>query len=285
MKESQINQGQAFIGNYQSSEVAQPGEGAFDLPTTLIAGRNLLRLLTAVFPIPSIRNQQANASLAQLVPQLVRIIRLISNEAFGSGFGTAPALPWHLDGLKGGFGQNYFRGRGRGHGASQRNTLAVDHHQPLRAFPPLGGADAVAPFFAGAKLASIKASSQSRRPSASRKVRQIFNQRSCSSQAFSRRQQVDGLGYLLGKSRQGAPVRRTQRMPSKTSRLSALGRPPLEPGFSEGNRGAIFNHWLSLRNLEVAAIGPPPIAYYAKPSKMSSFFSWLANFYFYCNFQ
>jgi hypothetical protein len=288
MKESQVNQGQAFIANYQSSEVAQPGEGALDLPATLIAGLNLSKLLTAAFPIPSIRNQQANASLAQLVPQLVRIIRLISNEAFGSGFRAAPALPWHLDGLQGRFGQSYFRRGRRGNGTSQRNTLAVDHHQPLRALPPLGEADAVAPFFAGAKLASIKASSQSRRPSASsreRKVRQIFNQSSCSSQAFSRRQQVDGLGYLLGKSCQGAPVRRIHRIPSKTARLSALGRPPLEPGFSEGNKGAIFNHWLSLRNLEVAAIGPPPIAYYAKPSKMSSFFSWLANFYFYGNFK
>lgn len=276
MKESQVNQGQAFIAHDQASEVAEPGEGAFDLPTTLIAGLDLFRLLTAVFPIPSIRDQQANPSLAQLVPQLIRIIRLISNEAFGSGFRAAPAPPWHLDSLQGRFRQSYFRRRRRGNGASQRNTLAVDHHQPLRALPPLGGADAVAPFFAGAKLASIKASSQSRRPSASsreRNVRQIFSQISCSSQTFSRRQQVDGLGYLLGKSCQGAPVRRIHRIPSKTSRLSALGRPPREPGFSDGNRGAILNHWISLRNLEVAAIGPPPIAYYAKMSKMSSFFS------------
>jgi hypothetical protein len=38
---------------------------------------------------------------------------------------------------------------------SQRNTLAVDHHHPLRPLTPLGFSNRTAPFFAGAKLPSM----------------------------------------------------------------------------------------------------------------------------------
>jgi hypothetical protein len=92
-------------------------------------------------------------------------------------------------------------------------------------------------FFAGANLASMKASCQSNIPSMSsweRKARITYNQISSSVQRLRRRQQVDGLGYVEGKSFHGAPVRRIQRMPSKTSRLEASGRPPLGPGFQKG---------------------------------------------------
>jgi hypothetical protein len=274
MKEAPIHSNQALIADHQSAEVAQPGESPLDFPTMAVSLLNFGRLMF-VFSVSAVRDQEANPPAAQAVSQFVRVISLIADEALGPTFGATTAPPGDFYRFQSPFRQLYFRGRRRGNGASQRNTLAVDHHHPLRALPPLGRADAVAPFFAGAKLASIKASSQSRRPSASsreRNVRQIFSQMSCSSQVFSRRQQVDELGYLLGKSCQGAPVRRIQRIPSKTSRLSLLGRPPLEPGLSDGNKGAIFNHWVSFRNLEVAAIGPPPIAYYAKTIKMSSFF-------------
>jgi hypothetical protein len=121
----------------------------------------------------------------------------------------------------------------------------------------------------------MKASSQSKSPDASncdRKIRQIFNQSSRSSQRFSRRQQVQGLGYRRGRSCQRAPVRNIHRMPSRTSRLLLRGRPPLNPGLSEGSNGAILAHCSSVRNFGVAAIGLPPIAYYAKMHKMSSIF-------------
>jgi hypothetical protein len=274
MKEAQIHGDQALVADHQSTEIAQPGESPLDFPPMLVALLDFWGWLS-LFPVSAVRDQEANPPASQAGSQFVRVISLIADKTLGAGSGATTTLPGHFYRGQSPLRQLYFRRRCRGNGASQRNTLAVDHHHPLRTFPPLGGADTVAPFFAGAKLASIKASSQSRRPSASRKdrnVRQIFNQISRSSQALSRRQQVDGLGNLLGKSFQGAPVRRIHRIPSKTSRLSTLGRPPLEPGFSEGNKGAIFNHWLSLRNLEVAAIGPPPIAYYAKTAKMSSSF-------------
>jgi hypothetical protein len=128
---------------------------------------------------------------------------------------------------------------------SQRNTLAVDHHHPLRALAPFGWADAFAPFFAGAKLPSANASDQSIWPFASssaRNARQVSSQTSCSSHNLNRRQQVEGLGYCFGKSAQGAPVRSIQSIPSKTLRLSAQGLPPRPDFWVLGSNGSIFSH-------------------------------------------
>jgi hypothetical protein len=52
----------------------------------------------------------------------------------------------------------------RGKDASERNTLAVDHHHPLRSFAQFGRANKVFPFFAGAKLQWMKASCQPSAP-------------------------------------------------------------------------------------------------------------------------
>jgi hypothetical protein len=134
---------------------------------------------------------------------------------------------------------------------SQRNTRAVDHHHPLRPLAPLGFADFAAPFLAGAKLPSTNDSlhfSCWRSLSSPRNVRQIFNQMSCSSQSRSRRQQVDGWGYSFGKYFQGAPLRRTQRIPSRTRRFSVHGRPPRGCFGGTGSRGSIFFHCCSLNN-------------------------------------
>jgi hypothetical protein len=131
---------------------------------------------------------------------------------------------------------------------SQRKTLAVDHHHPLRALAPLGFADAAAPFLAGAKLPSTKLSLQSSWPRASssaRNWRHTSSQTSCSSHNCNRRQQVLGLGYSGGRSRQRAPVLSTHKRPSNTRRFSAHGRPRPEDC---GSNGSIFFHCSSVRN-------------------------------------
>jgi hypothetical protein len=129
---------------------------------------------------------------------------------------------------------------------SQRNTLAVDHHHPLRALAAFGFPDSVAPFFAGAKLPSTKLSLQSswpRRSSSARNCRHILSQMPSSSHRCNRRQQVAGLTPKSdGRSRQRAPVLSTQRMPSRTARLSFQGRPALEYC---GSNGSSLAHCLS----------------------------------------
>jgi hypothetical protein len=140
---------------------------------------------------------------------------------------------------------------------SQRNTLAVDHHHPLRSFAPFGLSDAFTPFFAGAKLPSANASDQSSWPrssSSDRNTRHAFNQMPCSSQSFNLRQHVEGLGYRLGKSAHGAPVRRIHNMPSNTLRLSAQGRPPFLDFLGLGNTASSFFHCLSVNFCRSLAI-------------------------------
>ena len=186
-----------------------------------------------------------------------------------SAKGTARDL--HL--LQGGFDQLHFRRRGRSKCASKRNTLAVDHHHPLRTFAALGFADTEPPFFAGAKLPSAKVSCQfkyCRSSSSANSARQTSNQIPRSSHSFSRRQHVDGLGYRSGRSRQRAPLLSTQRIPSNDNRLSLHGLPPCLPGAVVGSKGSSFFHCSSFKNQVVRAIGSPPIAYYLKLLKKSS---------------
>jgi hypothetical protein len=136
--------------------------------------------------------------------------------------------------------------------ASQRKTLAVDHHHPFRALAPFGGSHGIAPPLAGAKLPSKKVSCQSSVPAASswaRKARHTSNQTPLSSHWRNRRQHVDALGYSVGRSAQGAPVRKIHNTPSSTSRLLRQGRPPCTPvGGNSGNNGPILSHIASVRN-------------------------------------
>src|SRR5205823_14420569 len=139
-------------------------------------------------------------------------------------------------------------------------TLAVDHHQPLRALAALGFSDASAPFLAGAKLPSRKDSlhcSCFRSLSSARNARQIWSQTPCSSQSRSLRQHVAGEGNSSGKSCQRAPLRRIHKMPSSTLRSEARGRPPRRRERARGSKGRIFSHWASVNRRPYRAIGPP----------------------------
>jgi hypothetical protein len=143
---------------------------------------------------------------------------------------------------------------------SQRNTLAVDHHHPLRALAPLGFSDFRAPFFAGAKLPSRNDSLQfscSRSFSSAKNARQIASQTLCSSQSRSRLQHVAGDGNSSGKSCQRAPLHRMHKIPSSTLRSSDGGRPPCGRLGRFGRKGQIFSLWASVRSRSYRAIGPP----------------------------
>ena len=181
----------------------------------------------------------------------------------------APSPARHLYLLQGLFDPSPFRRRGRSQCASQRNPLAVAPH-PLRSLAALGFSDTGSPFFAGAKLPSAKVSSKFRygRSSGSAgKARQTSSQTPNSSQSFSRRQQVEALGYRRGRSRQRAPLWSTPRMPSKTCRLSCQALPSLGTAAVLGKSGYSFFHCSSFGNGVVGAIGSPPTAYYPKSCK------------------
>ena len=230
-----------FVSDEKSSEVPEPCEGSLNLPSLPVAPHG-----------PSIFFEKVSDSILPggndrlYSPQMHRdakgcaVVGLIGDQSFGPFTRPSWSQPGHFDFFHQCRSQLYFGGRCGGKLASQRNTFAVDHHHPLRSLAAFGFTDALAPFFAGAKLPSTKTSSQSNKDCASncaKNWRHILSQISSSSQSRRRRQQVVGLGYCGGKSRHRAPVRRTQRMPSITARSSALGRPVF---LGSGSRGLIF---------------------------------------------
>ena len=248
MEEGLIHQKVIVIAHDQAAIVAQPGEGAFDLPAFSVAAQRAPILQRRFAATLAMRTDQNNTTLDQAPAQRVAVVSAIGNDAKGPLLGSSAAATRHGDLCQCRFGQLYFCRTCRGKLTSQRNTLAVDHHHPLRALAALGFADAKAPFLAGAKVPSKKLSLQSSRPRWSswrRNARQILSHTPRSSQSRRRRQQVLALGYFFGRSRHRAPVLSTQRMPSSTCRLSAQRRPLL---CSLGSSGSMRCHCSSLRN-------------------------------------
>ena len=257
MKERSINIDFPLIPNNQASEITDPRKGSFNLPSFLVTPQLPAVLGFSFFPIASMWCNQINFKFLKPFSKRIAVIPFIRNESYRSLSRTTLPFARNINRVKGFLSELYFRRRCRGKGASQRNTLAVDHHHPLCSLALFGFPDASAPFFAGAKLPSIKASSQSSAPFSSsmeRNFRQMSSHMPKSSHNCSRRQQVDGLGYRSGKSCQRAPVRRTQRMPSKTSRLSQGGRPPFGFALGSGSSGSNSFHLSSFMN------GLPPTA-------------------------
>jgi len=250
MEEGAVELELMFISDHQSAEVAEPREGTLHLPATPVAAQFATVLRGRSPAPPFVRCDQIDAPRGQSFPEGIAVGGPVVDQPLDA------LLPVRF--LERRFEQLAVVRRGRSQVLSQRKTLAVDHHQPLCAFPAPRRPHCSAPFFAGAKLASAKLSLQSSRPCSSnsaKKVRQISSQSPCSSHCASRRQQVLGLGYSGGNSRHGAPVRRIHSRPSSTRRLSHQGRPPFGWGGGGGSRGSIFAHCSSVSNTRLRAIG------------------------------
>ncbi len=245
MKEALVKVEASFVANEKTTEVAQMGKGAFHLPASAVAAQGA-SILELDFAAAAMRTDQFHAPRREALAEPLRIVSAVANESGGTIARAAATGPGHLHIFQGFLREADFRGRGAKESTSQRNTRAVCHHHPLCTFATFGFTHAEPPFLAGAKLPSMNTSSQLRRPWASsseRNSRQILSQISSSSQSRSRRQQVLALGYRSGRSRQRAPLRSTHRMPSKTNRSSARGRPKFARG---GNIAWIVCHCWSL---------------------------------------
>ncbi len=261
MKKRPVDQGRTIPAYDQTAEVSEPSESALDFPASPVASERATVLRGCANTVAPVRSNQFGAVPPQVTPHLVAVISFISDQSLGVAPGSAALRPVR-DADRGErlFDQRDLRRGRRVQVVSQRKTLAVDHHHPLRALSPLGFADFFAPFFAGAKLPSRNASLQSscrRWSSCPRKARQISSHTPCCSQALSRRQQVEGDGYFSGRSCQRAPLRRIQRIPSSTGRSGAQGRPPLRCALRLGTSGAILAHCSSVNSGPLRATGPP----------------------------
>src|SRR5579864_7452096 len=261
MKESFINGDRAIVANNQPAEVAEPGQGAFHFPATSVSTQRSAILRARLAAIPAVRCYQFDSTCRQPPSQRIAVVGAIGNHTrWFLTWPSAAMSPSHLDRRECFFREPDLVGGCRVKLLSQRNTLAVDHHHPLRSLAPLGFPDFAAPFFAGAKLPSRNDSLQSscsRWFSSARNARQMVSQIPCSSQFRSRRQHVAGAGNSSGKSCQRAPLRRIHRIPSSTLRSLAGGLPPRGRRGRFGSQGRIFSHWASVSSRPCRAIGPP----------------------------
>jgi len=242
----------AVITDLDASEVLQPGVGALDFPAFAVAAQFAFVLETAVTDVLSIGNDQLCLSLVEPHPQSVGIVAAIGNDSLEMRAWPSAIFAWHPHVRERAFGEptlGQLRGRKL---RSDRYAVAVDHHHALRTFPTTRFADRGAPFLAVMKVASRKASSQSRSrrwSSRDNSFCQAFTHTPCSSQLRNRRQHVDPSGNPSGMSRHRAPVRRTHKMPCKHARLEAHGRPrPSLRRLGSGNKGSRIFHWASLSN-------------------------------------
>jgi hypothetical protein len=261
MKEGTVDCERAVVAHNQAPEVSQPGVGAFHDPSPLVPPQGTAILRRRPNAILLMRADQFDAALPQTLPQRIAVVCFVSDHPHRLLPRTARMMtPSYLDRRERRFREPDFRRGCRVKVVSQRNTLAVDHHHPLRPLAPLGFSDSTAPFFAGAKLPSRNDSLHFncwRSFNSLRNARQMFNQTPRSSQSRSRRQQVEGCGNFSGKSCQRAPLRRIHKIPSNTRRFSIHGRPPLRGLGGLGSNGAIFFHCDSASNGPDRAIRPP----------------------------
>src|SRR5438309_1085919 len=226
MKECAVNRERAVIANHQMPEVAEPREGALDWSSD-VCSSDLSSVLGHRFAsIPAMRGDQLDPALSQPLSQRVTVVTTIGDQAerFLSrphGMGSAA----YADRRERRFCELRFVRGCRTKVLSQRKTLAVDHHHPLRALAPLGFSDSSAPFLAGAKLPSRKDAlhcSCFRSLSSARNARQILSQTPCSSQSRSLRQHVAGEGELFG---QILPASAAAQNPQKAFEHLAVGGP------------------------------------------------------------
>ena len=261
MKESAIDGQRAVVAHGKAPVVAEPGEGALDNPAPFIAPQSSAILRRRSAPTFPVRDDRFDPAAAQLFAQFVAIVTTIHDHALGFLSRPSRTMPLsHADRGERRLREFDFRRGCRVKVVSQRNTLAVDHHHPLRPLAPLGFSDGGAPFLAGAKLPSRNDSlhfSCCRSFNSLRNARQISSQTSCSSQSRNRLQQVAGEGNSSGKSHQRAPLRRIHKMPSSTWRSSFRGLPPFGRLGRFGSKGWIFSHWASVSSRPYRAIDPP----------------------------
>jgi len=207
----------------------KPGKQPLHLPPFSITPQAPAVLCSGLFPIALMRSNQINAAFfGQLLIELVAVIRSITDYFFGNMFKkTSIQRLVH---------QCYLMRLSTGCVNGDRKTKSVCEAHNFGSFALFGFAHTIAPFFAGAKVPSMKPSLRSIPPRSFRSWASpvsILAKTPDSFHSWKRRWQVLLGGYRSGKSPHGAPVRKIQRMPLSTARQSCGGRPDF-PGWALG---------------------------------------------------
>ncbi len=208
----------------ESAELTEPGIGSLHDPAPLVSSdlaSVVVPLLLVVLPI---RRDQLYGTPLQTLQQRIGVVSCIGDY-------TPRLLPrptfrtWDADLFERGFRKRNFCRRGTLQPNSQRKTLTVDQHYPLRSLAALGFTDRVAPFWTGATLPSRNVSSHFSRPfssSAPKSARHASSHTPSSCHCFSLRQQVAGEGNSSGET--ATPLRSAGSIVSPRNRLYSTPR-------------------------------------------------------------
>jgi len=243
-----------LIPHNQPTEVVKSSELPFDLPATSVPTQRTTVLGGGPVSTPSMGSDQLNVAFSgQPRIQRVAVIGLVSHHPLGQ-FVQNTRIQRRLD-------PRYFMRARAADVHGERKTMSVCKAHDFGAFAPLGLAHTIAPFFAGAKVPSMKPSlrsmpPRSRRSSASA-VRILANTPEWL-HAWKHRWHVLLGGYRSGRSAHGAPVRRIQRIPLSTSRRSCGGRPDWPgPDLVLGMNGLIRSHCSFVRSMTLISAHDP----------------------------
>lgn len=138
MKKCLINVDHPFISDYQTPITADPREGSLNLPSFAISSELSSILYFSFLSIFSVWTYKFYLTVSNILSQNIAIISSVANQTFRAAFRPTRTISRYLDLGKNLINQCYFMRGCLGNGASQRNTLAVDHHHPLRSFAPFG---------------------------------------------------------------------------------------------------------------------------------------------------
>lgn len=227
-----------------TTKLLQPREQSLDLPPPLITAQRPAVLRRSFLTVRLVRRYHLYALLVKLLIERVRVISLVTDQ---------PLRSLRCKTLNESFSDKsdlMRRSRRRVYG--EWKTRRVCHCHELRAFTPLGLTNSEPPFLATMNVPSMKHSERSMSPrvrrssaKASKTLRSVPSRDHC----WKRRWQVWYGGNLSGKSCHRAPLRRIQRTPFITSRVSRQGRPrPSSRRGGSGISGPIIAHCSSVNS-------------------------------------
>ena len=139
-----------FPSSDESAKVVHPGEKPLHFPSSLVAAQ-LASILRLAAPAAVGRDQLDAVLFFEFVIEPIRVVGLVPNESGGQLVEEASSQDF--------FDQLAFVRRSTLHKYGERKTVSSGDSDDLRPLAPARGTDAKAPFFALAKVASTKASS------------------------------------------------------------------------------------------------------------------------------
>ena len=231
MKEPLVRFDQSLVPDQQSAETAKPCKRPLYNPTMSVPAELSTVLVARPLVCRTSRDDRFNSSLVQAPTKRIVVVSPVGDQSVRiPPRCTRPMGSPYRHVLERRLHESYFRRGRRVQVCSKRSTLAIDQNHPFRALSSFCLADFGPPFFAGAKLPSMKHSSHLIRSASVRFERNALHSSRrvpSSSHFFKRRQQVAGLAYRFGSSLQGAPAKESTDSPrdsdDRRSRSSSFG--------------------------------------------------------------